>query len=217
MVSTLAVSTNGRAGTPLPVRQKRPGYAALAIVLMVGLAALGAYFYTQAGKKTPIVMVVKDVPAGHQISRSDLSTVNVAGGITAISGSHIDSVVGQVAVVELLPNTPLQRSMVSDASPLPAGSAMVGVQLKPGQLPATGVALGGKVQVLQLPSKDATAKTGASQGPSVLADGATVYAAVTDPSQTGGWLVTLIVPKAEAAPIASAGSAGLVALVQVGS
>ena len=126
MVSTLAVSTNCLAGTPPPTRQKRPGYAALAIVLMVGLAALGAYFYTQAGKKTPIVMVVKDVPAGHKISRSDLSTMDVAGGITAIAGSHIDSVVGQVAVVELLPNTPLQRSMVSDASPLPTGSAMVG-------------------------------------------------------------------------------------------
>ena len=91
------------------------------------------------------------------------------------------------------------------------------MQLKPGQLPATGVNLGGHVQVLQLPSKDITAKAGTAQAPAVLADAATVYAAVTDPSQTGGWLVTLIVPKADAAPIAAAGSAGLVALVQVGS
>jgi hypothetical protein len=222
--STARVTTNGRGGfpatrvgTPLPTRQKRPGYVALAIVLIVGLAALGAYFYSKAGQKTPVVVVVKDVPAGHVISREDLSTVNVAGGVTAVAGSHIDSVVGEVATVELLPNTLLQRSMVTDASPLPASSAMVGVELKPGQLPATGLSAGAQVQVLQLPNKTATAPAASGpQNATVLAGSATVYTTTPDPSQTGGTLATLIVPKADAAAIASASSAGLVALIQVG-
>lgn len=215
MVSTLSISTNGRAGAPLPTRQKRPGLAALAIVLMVGLAALGAYFYTKAGQKTPVVEVVKHVPVGHVITRDDLSTLDVAGGVTAIAGSHLDSVVGKVAAVELLPNTLLQRAMVSDSSPFPAGSAMVGVELKPGQLPATGVNVGGSVQVLSLPSKDISAAKAGGQSPTVLVDSAVVYATAPDPSATGGWLVTLVVPKADAAAIAAASSAGLVALVQV--
>jgi hypothetical protein len=222
--STARVTTNGRGGfpatrvgTPLPTRQKRPGYVALAIVLIVGLAALGAYFYSKAGQKTPVVVVVKDVPAGHVISREDLSTVNVAGGVTALAGSHIDSVVGEVATVELLPNTLLQRSMVTDASPLPASSAMVGVELKPGQLPATGLSAGAQVQVLQLPNKTATAPAASGpQNATVLAGSATVYTTTPDPSQTGGTLATLIVPKADAAAIAAASSAGLVALIQVG-
>lgn len=58
-------------GTPLPLRQKRPGYAALAVVLIVGFAALGGYFYSQAGKKVPVVVVTTDVPVGHKIERSD--------------------------------------------------------------------------------------------------------------------------------------------------
>lgn len=209
--------TIGRPGAPLPVRQKRPGYAAIAIVLIVGLGALGAYFYSKAGEKTPVVVVTKDVPAGHRIARDDLSTVNVAGGVTAIAGSHLDSVVGQVAAVELLPNTLLQRAMVTSASPLPAGSSMVGVELKPGQMPAAGVTDGARVQVLQLPNKNTTSASSSSpQNATVLATSATVYDSASDPSQTGGMLVTLIVPSDEAAPIAAASSAGLVALVQVG-
>jgi transposase len=46
-----------RVGAPLPIRHKRPDYAALAVVLIVGFAALGAYFYSQAGKKVPVVVV----------------------------------------------------------------------------------------------------------------------------------------------------------------
>lgn len=209
--------TVGRPGAPLPVRQKRPGYAAIAIVLIVGLGALGAYFYAKAGEKTPVVVVTRDVPAGHRIAREDLSTVNVAGGVTAIAGSHLDSVVGQVAAVELLPNTLLQRSMVTSASPLPPGSSMVGVELKPGQLPAAGVSDGARVQVLQLPNTNTTSAASSPQNATVLATAARVYDSASDPSQTGGSLVTLIVPSEDAAPIAAASSAGLVALVQVGS
>lgn len=203
---------------PLPMREKRPGYVALAIVLIVGLAALGAYFYSKAGEKTPVVVVVRDVPAGHRIERGDLSTVDVAGGVTAIGGDHLSSVLGQVATVELLPNTLLQRSMVTDADLLGPGLSMVGVELKPGQLPATGLADGARVEVLLLPDKNTPTPTVApTQGPTVLAQAATVYASADDPSQTGGTLITLITPSADAGAIAAASSAGTVALVQVGS
>lgn len=203
-------------GAPLPIRDRRPGYIALAIVLIVGLAALGAYWYSRAGEKTPVVVVVKDVPAGHAIARSDLSTVDVAGGVTAVAGSHLDSVVGQVATVELLPNTLLQRSMVTTASPLPSDAAMVGVQLKPGQLPAIGLRDGSSVEVLQLPARNTTsAAAGATQRVSVVVDTATVYATTADPSQSGGTLATLIVPKDSAGAVAAASNAGLLALVLV--
>lgn len=203
------------ASAPLPVRDRRPGYIALAIVLIVGLAALGAYWYSKAGAKTPVVVVVQDVPAGHVIARSDLSTVDVAGGVTAIAGSNLDSVVGQVATVELLPNTLLQRSMVSTASPLPADAAMVGVALKPGQLPANGLRDGATVEVLQLPARDTSGAANGSQTASVLVAAATVFATAIDPSQSGGTLATLIVPKAAAGGVAAASNAGLLALVVV--
>ena len=208
--------SSGRGSGPLPVRQKRPGYAVVAIVFIVGLGALGAFFYSRAGQKTPVVVVAKDVPAGHRIERSDLTTVNVAGGFTAIAGSNLDSVLWQVATVELLPGTPLQRAMVTSANPLPAGSSKVGVELRPGQLPAGGINDGAKVEILQLPNKNSAAAN-APQNATVLATGATVYESASDPSQTGGTLITLIVPSGNAPAIAAASSSGLVALVQVGS
>ena len=75
MTATSArVSVDGRGsfpgagpGTALPTRQRRPGYIALAVVLIVGLAALGGYWYSQAGRKAPVVVVIRDVPAGHVI------------------------------------------------------------------------------------------------------------------------------------------------------
>ena len=209
---------SARPGTALPTRHRRPGYIGLAVVLIVGLAAVGGYWYSQAGQKTPVVVVIRDVPAGHAIARSDVSTVDVAGAVTAIGGSRINSVVGQVATVELLPNTLLQRSMVTSSSPLPASDAMVGVALKPGQLPAAGLTDGATVQVLQLPSKDNVSGAGPSAALTaiVLAAQATVYGSASDPSQTGGMLVTLIVPKTASSAIAAASSAGRVALVQVG-
>lgn len=203
-----------RAGAELPTRQKHSGYVALAVVLIVGLAALGAYFYTQAGKKVPVVLVVHDIAAGHPIGRSDLSTVDVAGAVTAIGGANMNSVVGQTAAVPLLANTLLQRSMVSSAPALSAGQARVGIRVKPGQIPADGLNPGDTVEILQLPGKDPTA--GASAAAVVLAEGAPVFSSAADSSQTGGSLLTVVVPTSRAAGIAAASNAGLIALVAVG-
>ncbi len=204
-----------RAGTELPTRQKHSGYVALAVVLIVGLAALGAYFYTQAGKKVPVVVVIHDVAAGHPIGRSDLSTVDVAGAVTAIGGANMNSVVGQTAAVPLLANTLLQRSMVSSAPALGAGQARVGIRVKPGQIPADGLNPGDTVEILQLPAKDPTAGASTAAGV-VLAEGAPVFSSAADSSQTGGSLLTVVVPTARAAGIAAASNAGLIALVAVG-
>lgn len=203
-----------RVGAPLPIRQKRPGYAALAVVLIVGLAAVGAYLYAQAGKKIPVVVVTVDVPVGHKITRSDLSTVQVAGGVTAIGGANLNSVVGETAVVELLPNTLLQRSMVTSAPAVNSSDAQVGVAVTPGQIPANGLNPGDTVEILQLPPKN-TASGSAPPLATVLADRATVYSSATNPSQSGGTLLTLVVPKSVAAAVAAASNAGLVALIRV--
>jgi hypothetical protein len=209
-------SAVARVGAPLPVRQKRPGYAALAVVLIIGLAAVGAYFYSQAGKKVPVVVVTSDIPAGHKILRSDLSTVQVAGSVTAIGGANLYSVVGETAVVELLPNTLLQRSMVTSAPALDSSAAQVGVAVTPGQIPANGLNPGDTVEVLQLPSKNTTSSSASIAAPTILVDNATVYSSTSNPAQSGGTLLTLVGPKSVAAAVAAASNAGLIALIKVG-
>jgi len=199
---------------PLATRQRKPGYIALAVVLIIGLAAAFGWFYQSSGAKAPVVVVIAPVAAGHPVLRQDLSTIDVSGGVVAVAGDHMDSVLGQIATVDLLPNTLLQRSMVTSADTLPSGDAQVGVALKGGQVPAEGLSPGDSVEIVALPDKGAT---GAGQSASVLVSSAKVFAAVTDPAQVGGLLVTVTVPAASAVPVAQASGTGLVALVKVRS
>ena len=158
------------------------------------------------------MVVTSPVAVGEVIDRSDLSTVDVAGDITAIAGANLDSVVGQRAAVALLPDTVLQRSMVTDVDPTPAGMVQVGVAVKGGQIPADGLTPGDTVQVLRLPAAggDAAARAGRwSRRP------ATVFAAFPDPVQTGATLLTLLVPAEQAAAVAGASGAGAAAVLKV--
>lgn len=214
-----APSANGGANvvppavrTPLPTRQRRTGYAALGVLLIVGLGAAFGYLYTTAGEKVPVVIVTSSVSVGKVIERADLSTVDVAGDLTAIAGANLDSVVGQRAAVALLPNTVLQRSMVTDVDPTPVGMIQVGVAVKGGQIPAEGLTPGDLVQVLRLPTAGGT---GAPAAPEVVVGEATVYASVPDPVQAGATLLTLLVPAEQAAAVAGASGAGAAALVKV--
>lgn len=207
----------GRTGMPLPVRERRPAYAALAVVLIVGLALAGGYFYTQAGKKVPVIVMVNSVAEGHVIERSDLSTVDVAGHVTAIGKASLNSIVGLTAVVDLLPDTLLQRSMVSTAPPLDFSTkAQVGVKVRPGQIPADGLSAGNHVQVVQLPATNSVTDPKSPAAATVLVDDAVVYWRTADPSQTGGTLLTLLVPKSSALNVAAASNAGAIALIRIG-
>jgi len=211
---------NGHRGqvlaSPLSTRHRPKGYAALAVVLIVGLGTLGYYFYTTAGAKVPVVMAVSDIPAGHTIQRSDLTTVDVAGAVTAVAGDHLSSLIGQSAAVEILPKTLVQRAMVTSASLMPAGLVQAGIAAAPGQIPSSGLQPGDKVEVLQLPQKGGSSPATGSGASPVLVQSATVYDVRANPSSAGGTLLTLLVPASAAVAVESASNSGLIALVKVG-
>lgn len=208
--------------SPLPTRQRRPGLAAIGLIVVLGMGAVFGWLYTTAGEKTPVVVMAREVPVGQMIERADLSTVDVAGSVTAIAGANLSSAVGQRAAVGLIPGTLLQRGMLTSADPIPAGQVQVGVALKAGQLPADGVNAGDKVAVVRLGGTAASgAAPSAAQASSasavVLADAATVYSVRADPTQTGGSLVTLVVTPEQGLAIAEASSTGNAALIKVPS
>lgn len=215
-----AVEGVGRAGG-LPTRQRRPGLVAVGVALVLALSAVGAWLYSQAGQKTPVVVMVADVPAGHVIDRADVSTVDVAGAITAVAGSNLESVVGQSAAVHLLSGTLLQRSMLTSAHPLADGLAAVGVALGGGHLPADGVGPGDWVAVLQVPTdttgalEESVAGRGGEGQARVLVPRAQVFSARPDPAQAGGTLVTVLVPVEDYVAVAAASGAQQVSLVEV--
>lgn len=202
---------SGRMGTALPTRQRRTGMVSLLVALMVGLGAVGASLYASAGSKVAVVMVVRTVPAGQVITRSDLTTVPVSGPVVAFGANRLPGLVGQRAAVTLQSNMFLQRSMVTSGDTLPAGQAQVGVAVRSGQIPADGLSPGDAVAVVQLPTKDGA---GAAQ---VLVARAIVFSARSDPAVSGGTLLTVIVPASASTAVAAASSAGQVALVRLGS
>ena len=203
----------------LSTRVRPKGYAALAVALLVGFGAIGFWLYTSAGQKVPIVEAANDIPVGHVITRADLTTVEVSGDVTAVAGSHLLSLEGQRAAVGIREGTPIQRSMVSTGSALPAGSGLVGVSASPGQVPSSGLTPGDKVEVLQLPQKGvgATSPGGSAAAQAVLVQSATVCDVRANTSATGGTLLTLVVPQDAAYGVAQASNGGLIALVKIGS
>jgi hypothetical protein len=212
----MAAASNGhRSGaglsTPLSTTNRPKGYAALAVMLIVGFGAWGYWLYGQAGAKVPVLIAAHEIPAGHVVARSDLSTLSVAGGVTAVAADHLSEVVGRTAAVEILPGTPVQLAMVTAGSSLSPSQVLVGVAEAPGQVPSSGLVPGDRVEVLGLPPK--TAGNASVRSP-VLAT-ATVYDARANPAVEGGTLLTLLAPRAAAVPITAASDAGLVALVKV--
>lgn len=207
----------------LSTRTRPKGYAALAVALIIGLGALGYYFYTAAGAKTSVVVAAKDIPVGHTISRQDLTTTEVAGGVTAVAGGNLSSLLGQHASVKILKDTLVQRAMVTGGSTVKAGQSLVGVAAVPGQIPSSGLALGDKVQVLQLPDKGAnssgsstTPPSGSAAAGATLVQSATVFDVRANTTSAGGTLLTLLVPSADAFGVAQASNNGAIALVKVG-
>jgi hypothetical protein len=211
------VSANGhgpptRASLPLSTANRPRGYAALAVMLIVGLGALGYWFYNQAGAKVAVLEAAQTIPAGHVITAGDLTSVDVAGGVTAVGANHLSEVVGHTAAVDILPRTPVQLAMLSTTSPLTTSQALVGVAEAPGQIPSSGLVPGDQVEVLQLPQKTAAASSVSSP----LLATATVYDVRANPAVEGGTLLTLLAPRAAVYPITAASDSGLVALVKVG-
>ena len=210
---TLGAAARAQMRTPLPSRQRRPAWVAVGLLLVVGLALVSGWLYTKAGQKTPVVVMKSDVAMGEIIDRSDLSTVEVAGGVTAIAGANLESVIGQRAAVGLLSGTIVQRSMLTADDPFPAGMVQVGVTVTGGRIPAGGVVPGDHVQVLALP---AAGGTGAAAGaPKVVANDAEVFAILEDPTRAGGFLLTVLVPADEAAGVAAASGSDSAAVVKV--
>ena len=206
-------TTNVR--VPLATRRRRPGLIGLAVLVVIGGGLTGARLYQGAGAKTAVVVAARDVAAGHRLDRADLETISIAGPVKAIAADRLESLVGQTAAVPIVNGTVLNRAMLSDEPAADRNHAMVGLALKPGQLPADGLASGDTVQLVIVPPVNAAAAA-TSAPPRVIVNEARVYAIRADDTAAGTTVVTLVIGLADAPAVAAAGSAGQVVLIKVG-
>jgi hypothetical protein len=168
-----------------------------------------------------------------QLGQADIS---LSSGVAFIPVADGSTLVGKRAASAIPAGSLLTPGDLSAAPALPVGSAVVGLALKDGQFPASGLAPGDQVMVVQtaIPgsplsapvtgSSQSTATSASGTGSTVLSGSATgvlvaqaTVATESAPSAnaSGGFavLVSVDVPSSIAPDVATAASAGQVSLV----
>jgi hypothetical protein len=141
------------AATPIPTprvvreRSVRRGRLGVAVALMAVFALAAVALYGYVSRTQPYLALSRDVPVGAQLTAADLMTVhlNPASGLKPVPTGRTSAVVGQYASVALLSGTLLTEASLVD-KPFPAaGEQVVGLSLKPGQMPSTPLRPGSQV------------------------------------------------------------------------
>jgi SAF domain-containing protein len=140
-------------------RLTRGGWLALGlvIVLLGGAYAAGHFTWPKPAPVPPTRLVVTTaaIPAGARLSGADLRVISVAPGVPAPPGAlrpaPAAALIGQVAKAPLPAGTFVATSLFGANGSIPGpAQALVGLTLKPGQLPSGGLVVGEQVLVVQL-------------------------------------------------------------------
>ncbi len=199
---------------PRPPGSRRPGLAAIAVLLIVLGGAVAGLLAVRIDQRQPVLVARTDIPVGTRIGADDLAVAKIASdGVATIPSGQAGQVIGHYATTPIHQGELVDAAMLGTSGLLTPGKVAVGVALAAGRFPASGLLAGDVVQVVK--AVDGTGK--------LVADAATV-SSVHNPSSGGGTfssgssdtvVVTLVVDEAESTPIAAAAAAGQVSLVLV--
>ena len=187
---------------------------ALIVALLVagGSYALGRYVIAPKPPRTVQIAVIVDaLPAGAKLAFNEIGVITVRAGQVPsgfLGPSAVPSVIGSVLKQPVVPGTFLSRSLLTESGGLPnASEALVGLDLKAGQLPAGGLAVGQKVLVVLLP----VSSQGVPQTPIPLIS--TTVWDLEPPGSGGDTEASVIVPTKDATTLSAYAARGQVSLV----
>lgn len=181
----------------------------IALVAVCGLG--GGVFALTAGDTKPVVALTSTVMRGEVIKREDLRIVDVGGdpSLQVVGGDQIASIVGKRAATDLPAGTLLPASAATNELVPRRGRTLVGLQLKPSQLPATTLQGGDIVRLVTLPADQAGSSRPGSAGQPISA---TVIGTQDGPDGQST-RVDVEVPSDVAAALSVSAATGRVALV----
>ncbi len=187
--------------------------AALAVLLIVGGALVSAYLVMVSSRRVPVIRVASQVAPGQQIPAGALEEIQVSstGGLDYIPWSDRGKVTQTFATVTLVKGALLTNGMISSDGSVAKGSVVVGLALKPGQLPAGGLQPGDRVALYAVTDQGG----GGAQNGTVLAPVATVYdvaEAGQNDVQSDTVQVSVTVPVGQAPLVTQSASAGAIAV-----
>jgi hypothetical protein len=201
--SSAPLSSTASRRLPVPPRERKPALAALAVLLILGGALATTLLVMRSGDRISVIRVKEQIGAGQQFTEAALEEVQIADtGIDYVLWSQRQSVVSSFAAVTLLPGTILTDNMgVTASRELGPGKAMVGLSLKPGQLPQH-LEAGDRVQVIRVPARS-------QERGQVLAQSALVHSVGDDGA------VTVIVDVTVSPDIVGYASGGEIAVAEL--
>ena len=135
---------------PRPPRRRRPGFAALAILLVVGAAAAAGLLAVRLDQRQPVLVARHAIDVGQQIKQSDLAIARVAAdNLALIRAADSNQVVGRYATQSIPGGRLIDEGMLGDKPVLTPGRVAMGIPIKVGNVPASGVRAGDHVKVLR--------------------------------------------------------------------
>ena len=186
------------------------------VVLGVAGALAGLLTFREAGRRIEVIAIARTVPFGQALVVEDLraATLPTDSGLAAMPWTAVDGVVGRTAGTDLLPGQVLTAAAVVNAAPPAAGEALIGVAVKPGQLPGAGLSPRDEVLVVPTTATPSDTRSRATAGAGSEPIRATVLR-TGEVDAAGQRTVDLLVRETAAAEVAGLAASGQVALVLV--
>jgi hypothetical protein len=195
-------------------RERNVPWMVLGVFLIAGGALLFVLLAGRLDDRQPVLAMRRAVPAGQVIREIDLKVVklSVDGSLSGLPSSMREEVVGKPAATDLAADTLLTRASVGTGEGLSPGKAVIGLALKPGQLPSDDVVSGSRVVVL-----DTGESTGGGRAePEAISEGRVTGVREHESGIGAGTIaVSVVVDEDQAPRIAAANAAGRIALVLV--
>lgn len=198
------------AGDVKPVRRRISLQRGLLAAGLIVLAVLVSVFaFSSVSKSTPVFVAKSDIVRGHVITKDDLTTISISADqdTSAVSATKADTLIGQIAAVDIPQGGLVTKSSVTSSLSVPAGKALVGITLQPGKYPAQTLHAGDNVVLVPAQAQGAPpASIGADQTtPAVISQ-------VRPVPNTNDVVVDVYVSSSNAPSIASRGASGGLAL-----
>lgn len=139
-----------RTGQPQAPRRRSPVLIGLGLALIAVFGLLGAYLSTAGREVKTVVVTREEIDAGTLITADQLATTQVSGDTNAqtVPGQQLQTLVGTYAT-QLIPSGSILNPALTSRTLTPTdGRAIVGIGLKPNQLPAIGLKGGDEVTLI---------------------------------------------------------------------
>ncbi len=194
---------------PPPKLRRRPALIAAAIGAVCIGALLAGWAWTATTNTQEVLVARHSIERGAVIEADDLARVRLSAdpALKPVSASQLEEIVGQRAAMDIAEGGMLTPGSVTAEVVPREGQSVVGVALTPAQAPGLDLQYGDRVRVVVTPAQVEELPAGTP-----LTNDATVVG-VNVSEETGQTVVDLLVPKADAAVLATRIATGNIALV----